>query len=270
MRRECRERFPRYRLQKKLLVSDPGLHHGTCVKHVPWCMSGSLNRGENVPRIPGAFATRDFTYLVRGPWFGAESANIIVMDTVLSRFKFNGNSAWIWTAVVNSSPASAAYMRQQTGSAFVQVMQAITWAYVDILSFEPPGTNFCEIWIEIPTFSFTKICLKMSSANVSVILYRGRWVEWDEPLDEMSGLILGLRTANERRRYFVTSLISSLAGRIPRISPACDMCLVRPSGHDSILPRYRMKLREWTPLTFWYSCLRMHYSDDIIMSAIAS
>ena len=23
-------------------VSDPGMHHGTCVTHVPWCMSGSL------------------------------------------------------------------------------------------------------------------------------------------------------------------------------------------------------------------------------------
>ena len=35
MHRECRERFPRQRLQRKLLVSDPGTHHGTCVTHVP-------------------------------------------------------------------------------------------------------------------------------------------------------------------------------------------------------------------------------------------
>ena len=58
MRRECRERFPRHRLQRKLLVSDPGMHHGTCVMHVPWCMSWSLTRGgrENVPGIPGACA----------------------------------------------------------------------------------------------------------------------------------------------------------------------------------------------------------------------
>ena len=27
--------FPSRRLQSKLLVSDPGLHHGTCVTHVP-------------------------------------------------------------------------------------------------------------------------------------------------------------------------------------------------------------------------------------------
>ena len=69
MRRECRERFPRHRLQRKPLVSDLGRHHGTCVTHVPWCMSGSLIRGggENVPGIPGACATRKSAYLVRGP-----------------------------------------------------------------------------------------------------------------------------------------------------------------------------------------------------------
>ena len=70
MRRECRERFPRHRLQRKPLVSDPDMHHGTCVAHVPWCMSGSLTRGggENVPGILGACATHNFAYLVRGPW----------------------------------------------------------------------------------------------------------------------------------------------------------------------------------------------------------
>ena len=61
-----------HRLQRKPLVSDPSMHHGTCVTHVPWCMSGSLTRGggENVPGIPGACATRNFTYLVRGPFHG--------------------------------------------------------------------------------------------------------------------------------------------------------------------------------------------------------
>ena len=59
----------RHPIQWEPLVSDPGMHHGTCVTHVPWCMSGSLTRGggENVPGIPGACSTRNFTYLVRGP-----------------------------------------------------------------------------------------------------------------------------------------------------------------------------------------------------------
>ena len=69
LRRECREGFPRHRLQRKQLVSDPGMHHGTCVTHVPWCMSGSLTRRgrKNVPGIPSACATRNFTYLEGGP-----------------------------------------------------------------------------------------------------------------------------------------------------------------------------------------------------------
>ena len=69
MRRECWEHCPRHQLQRKALVSDPGMHHGTCMTHVPWCMPGSLTcgDGENVPGIPGACATRNFPYLVRGP-----------------------------------------------------------------------------------------------------------------------------------------------------------------------------------------------------------
>ena len=56
-------------------VNDPGMHHGTCMTHLPRCMPGSLTNGflwsqwrGNVPSIPGACAIRNFTYLVRGPW----------------------------------------------------------------------------------------------------------------------------------------------------------------------------------------------------------
>ena len=38
--------FSRHRFQRKPLVSDPGMHHGTCVAHVPLCMSGSLTSGD--------------------------------------------------------------------------------------------------------------------------------------------------------------------------------------------------------------------------------
>ena len=69
MCRECLERFPRHQLQRKPLVSNPDMHPGTCVTHVSCCMSGSLTYGggKNVPGIPGACATRNFTYLARGP-----------------------------------------------------------------------------------------------------------------------------------------------------------------------------------------------------------
>ena len=41
--------------------SDPGMHHGTCVTHVPWCMPGSLTGDFHWSRW------RNFAYLVRGP-----------------------------------------------------------------------------------------------------------------------------------------------------------------------------------------------------------
>ena len=66
MRRECRERFPHHRLQRNPLISDPGMHRGTCVTHVPWCMSGSPG-GENLPGTPGTCTTGNFTYLTRDP-----------------------------------------------------------------------------------------------------------------------------------------------------------------------------------------------------------
>ena len=43
--------------------------------------------------------------------------------------------------------------------------QAITWTNVGILLIGPLGTNFSEMLIEILTFSFNKIHLKMSSAK---------------------------------------------------------------------------------------------------------
>ena len=54
-------------------VSDIDMHHGTCVTHVPWCMPGSITNDflwsrwrEKRPGIPGACASRNFRYLVRG------------------------------------------------------------------------------------------------------------------------------------------------------------------------------------------------------------
>ena len=37
--------FSRHRLLRKPPVSDPDMHHGTYITQVPWCMSGTPNRG---------------------------------------------------------------------------------------------------------------------------------------------------------------------------------------------------------------------------------
>ena len=67
MCRECRERFPRHRLHRKPRVSDPEMHHGTCV--------------ENVPGIPGACTTLIFTYLV------STGENLDAVTAVTDSFK---------------------------------------------------------------------------------------------------------------------------------------------------------------------------------------
>ena len=57
---------------KEPLFSDPDMHDGTCITHVPWCMLGSLTSGggENVHDIAGVCATCNFTYLAGGPlWY---------------------------------------------------------------------------------------------------------------------------------------------------------------------------------------------------------
>ena len=64
-------------------VRDPDMHRGTCMTHVPWCLPGSLTSGflwsrwrGKVPGIPGAFVTRNFTYMLRGPWKGPSKSSL--------------------------------------------------------------------------------------------------------------------------------------------------------------------------------------------------
>ena len=70
MRRECRERFPRHR-ELTIPTCITARASRTCCDA---CRDGYLavafevGGGENVSGIPGACATRNFTYLVRGPW----------------------------------------------------------------------------------------------------------------------------------------------------------------------------------------------------------
>ena len=85
MRQECRKRFPDTDFKRKSLVNNPCMHPGTCVTHVPWCMSRSLicGGGENVSGIPGACAARNFMYLVRGPWKKTSSREQKIINSEL-------------------------------------------------------------------------------------------------------------------------------------------------------------------------------------------
>ena len=81
-------------------ASYPDMHHGTCVTHVPWCMPGSLTNDfplesavrENVPGIPGACATRNVTYLVRGP-----CTNPITVASCLAPWRLKSPASLLFT-----------------------------------------------------------------------------------------------------------------------------------------------------------------------------
>ena len=88
---------------------------------------------------------------------------------------------------LDSSPPSAAYMRQWTWSSLVQVIllsparhQAITWPNSDLLSTGPLGTNLNEILIKCACIKFTNFhsvkcawkCRLWNGGHLS----RGRWV----------------------------------------------------------------------------------------------
>ena len=60
------------------------------------CLSGSLTRcgGENGPGIPGTCATRNCTYLVRGPW-GSATQTVqlsVILDTMTLLYHWKGIS----------------------------------------------------------------------------------------------------------------------------------------------------------------------------------
>ena len=61
--------FPRRRLQRKPIVSDPGMHHG--VRHARAVMHvgiACLRWREKRSRHSRRMRTRNFPYLARGPW----------------------------------------------------------------------------------------------------------------------------------------------------------------------------------------------------------
>ena len=113
MHRECRESFPHHHLQRKPLVSDRGIHHGTRVTHMPWCMSGSLTHvaGKKFPAFPAhaqptilriwqeahAFASQN----PRSPhWLPLFSRGVGAMEDWLSLEFTGGVSCRDWTTIL--------------------------------------------------------------------------------------------------------------------------------------------------------------------------
>ena len=70
MSRECREWFPRHRgltIPTCITARAQRTYRDACWDH-QLAVSFQVGSWKNVPAIPGACTTRNFTYLVRGPW----------------------------------------------------------------------------------------------------------------------------------------------------------------------------------------------------------
>ena len=147
MDRECRARFPHHWLQRKPLVSDPSMHHGTCVTHVPWCMSGSFTRsgGEDNPGIPGTCATRNFAYLARGP-----RTNDTLWDLrwILERYPIlllpSGFALSVWS---RCGPDLESHIKGFARSVpcYWQIHNICCWHKCDAYSIEPTILQQCAI-----------------------------------------------------------------------------------------------------------------------------
>ena len=138
--------------QMKPVVSDSGMYHATCMTHVPWCMSESLIRGdgENLPGIPGACATRNLRYLVRGPWLlmiwpamGRSHVQQLHCPSYYAIFRYPAPDGSIMNSNVRIRKKMYAYLRYwfhwvagaspvkaMAGISFNGVLQSITWWHV--------------------------------------------------------------------------------------------------------------------------------------------
>ena len=103
--------FPTTDVKRKPLVSDPGMHHSTCVTHVPWYMSRSRTRGggENILGIPGACATHNSVYLARGPWpSGYQSGHCSGWRKLFRRVRDPITTSWWNSLIIGISTYSCA------------------------------------------------------------------------------------------------------------------------------------------------------------------
>ena len=136
------------------------MHHGTCVTHVPWFMSGSLTcgAGENVPGIPGDCATRKFTYLARGPWIlqvnGLSVTHVVVcsyyLDWVCEQKSVSVHIKYTslthWGRLTHICIGKLTIIGSDDGLS-PGLCQAVMWTNAGILLIRTSGTNFSDIFI---------------------------------------------------------------------------------------------------------------------------
>ena len=112
----------------------------------------------------------------------------------ISSYKWEIRRLNLLVQAINSSSPGAAYIRQWTGTALVQIMacrlfgaKPLSKPMLGLWSIRSSGTNFSEIWTNTNIFihenAFENIVCEMAA-----ILSRGRWVNFRSlPIDKITG-----------------------------------------------------------------------------------
>ena len=75
-------------------ATDPGMHHGTCVTHVPWCMPGSLTSGFIWSRWRGK-RSRHYRRM-HNPQFYVSGKRPIAVSLLLTFTHIQSNFTIVW------------------------------------------------------------------------------------------------------------------------------------------------------------------------------
>ena len=154
--------------------------------------------------------------------------------------------------------------------------QAIIWISAWTLLIVPLGTNFNEISIEIHTFSFKKIHLKLSSAKWQQFCLRLNVLIWKLTTHKLDKCVtwtyINYTVPNNKyaRNVSLTSEDIELTTKVDIIF--CVLIISNISSIKMAVQQLRIHcfFDVWLLVTAnWTSILRSHYSD-IIMGAMAS
>ena len=116
--------------------------------------------------------------------------------------------------------------------------QAITWTNASLLSIELLGTNLSEIRIGILSFSLKKMHLKLSSAKMAAILFRGDELKY-RMCRSMVTNCDNMHIAFNTQHSHYSDVMSAMGSRITVISIVCSTVQVQVQIKENIkAPRH--------------------------------
>ena len=128
-------------------ISDPDMHHGSCLAHVPWCMSGSLTSGFLWSRWRGersrhSWRMRKPQYCVSGKRPMSPSLRWALMDVV-------SINKWLRSLCLNTFIGSAIYVdglvKERRNSSALAVELRLSCTKPSIFSYYFVWCRVCHI-----------------------------------------------------------------------------------------------------------------------------